>query len=92
MEHSGIPRESIPWFPTVKEENCDACGKCIEFCRYGVYEPGEAGKASVIAPYNCIVGCSYCSTDVCTKGVISFPSIEWLREFLREKRDNLVQQ
>lgn len=80
-----LPREEIPWYPSVDPSRCDGCGECIRFCHGKVYAADAAGKAVVINPYGCKVGCSYCSTNVCTRGAISFPNLKWLREFLRTR-------
>jgi len=80
----GIPREEIPWFPQVDEAKCTGCGVCVGFCQYGVYEQKE-GKARVVNPYGCVVGCSGCISQ-CPEGAISFPSLTSLRELLRSLR------
>jgi len=70
----GIPREQIPWFPTVYEDLCDGCRKCIEFCPYGVFEWDEEKNVPLVAnPLNCIVGCTSCA-DLCPLDAINFPS------------------
>ena len=69
----GIPREQVPWFPTVYEDLCDGCRKCFEFCPYGVFEWDEDKNVPVVAePWNCVVGCSSCA-DLCPPGAIKFP-------------------
>jgi formate hydrogenlyase subunit 6/NADH:ubiquinone oxidoreductase subunit I len=41
----GIPRDKIPWQPTIDYEKCISCGKCVEFCTLGTYEFEEtSGK------------------------------------------------
>ena len=85
--YMGIPREQIPWFPTIDEEKCSNCGECLEFCSNDVFEEGETSTI-VANPYNCVVGCTGCK-KICDSDAISFPSndelISWLKE-LREKR------
>ena len=27
----GVPREEVPWFPTIMEELCDGCKICLDF-------------------------------------------------------------
>jgi Fe-S-cluster-containing hydrogenase component 2 len=34
----GIPRETIPWFPTVNHDKCIGCELCFVTCGRGVYE------------------------------------------------------
>ncbi len=77
----GIPREEIPWFPTVIEGLCDGCKACLKFCPYKVYEWNESSeKVRVVNPYNCLVGCSTCSLK-CKPKAIMFPPLEFLKEF-----------
>jgi len=37
MTAKRVPREKIPWFPTVDPERCTGCRICFEFCQHGVY-------------------------------------------------------
>jgi pyrroline-5-carboxylate reductase len=41
-----VPREKIPWYPTIEQELCTNCGVCVEF---GLPEPGAAGAVSAMA-------------------------------------------
>ncbi|RLC79117.1 MAG: hypothetical protein DRI61_08580 [Chloroflexi bacterium] len=69
----GLPREQIPWFPTVYEDLCNGCHKCVEFCPYGVFEWDKDKNVPLVTnPWNCLVGCSSCA-DVCPPGAIKFP-------------------
>jgi len=68
-----IPREEIPWFPTIDEGLCTNCGICVEFCAKGVYLFDDV-HTRVIAPYNCVVGCSGCES-LCTPKAIGFPDM-----------------
>ena len=34
----GIPRSKIPWGPKIDYEKCVNCGKCMDYCKLGVYE------------------------------------------------------
>jgi ferredoxin len=61
---NGIPREDIPWYPTVDKELCTACGVCIEFCSNNalgganigqVYVADEEGKPDVVNPFGCVL-------------------------------------
>ena len=68
----GIPREQIPWFPTVDGEACIGCSLCFVTCGRGVYE--MEGRVAVVARgMDCMVGCSTCAA-VCPTEAISFPS------------------
>lgn len=85
----GIPREKIPWGPTVNYEKCVSCGKCMTYCKLGVYEleEEEEGKKRlvVVRPNNCIVFCKGCQ-DVCPVGAISHPSRKETRELIMKLR------
>jgi NAD-dependent dihydropyrimidine dehydrogenase PreA subunit/ACT domain-containing protein len=78
----GIPREQIPWYPSVNEEKCIGCGLCFVTCGRNVYEIRDK-KAKVAHPYNCLVGCTTCET-VCPTGAISFPSKEMIQKIEKE--------
>ena len=69
----GIPREQIPWFPTLYADRCDGCGRCLSFCPEGVFAPtAEGDKVEVVEPLACQVGCSACAA-VCPREAIAFP-------------------
>ena len=69
----GIPREEIPWFPTIDSEKCIGCRECITICKNGVLAFDETSqKSNVIKPYNCVVECRTCAR-LCPAAAISFP-------------------
>lgn len=71
----GVPREQVPWFPTVDSQKCHGCRECYNFCRQKVYGwDEENGKTLVAEPYRCVVGCSTCAS-MCKEGAISFPPL-----------------
>ena len=75
----GIPREQIPWFPTLDLEKCDGCGRCLEHCEYRVFQmSGEPARPVVVNPLNCVVGCDSCARD-CRAAAIQFPPREILQ-------------
>ncbi len=77
----GIPREEVPWYPTIRDELCDGCKKCLEFCTFGVYQYDEkSDKVQVIKPFNCVVGCSICALK-CKPKAIMFPPLTILEMF-----------
>ena len=77
----GVPREEVPWFPTIMEELCDGCKLCLNFCSFGVYEYDErTNKVRVANPFNCEVGCSICALK-CKPKAISFPPLVILESF-----------
>jgi len=82
-DYHGIPREEIPWFPSINYELCSNCGKCCEFCHRGVYIFDDGPK--VAKPSRCIVSCTGCMA-LCPDKAISFPSLVELREALRVLR------
>jgi NAD-dependent dihydropyrimidine dehydrogenase PreA subunit len=73
----GIPRERIPWFPTVYADRCDGCGRCISFCANGVFAM-QGEKAIVVEPLACEVGCDACA-GICPQEAIAFPSLSILK-------------
>jgi NAD-dependent dihydropyrimidine dehydrogenase PreA subunit len=82
----GIPREEIPWFPTVTEGLCNGCKACLNFCPYKVYEWDESSeKVRVVNPYNCLVGCSTCALK-CEPRAILFPPSEFVDNLLKKSR------
>jgi len=81
----GVPREEIPWFPTIMEELCDGCRICLNFCSFGVYEyDEETNKVKVANPFNCQVGCSICALK-CKPKAISFPPLVILESFRKKQ-------
>jgi Pyruvate/2-oxoacid:ferredoxin oxidoreductase delta subunit len=79
----GIPREEIPWYPTLLKDLCDGCMMCLKFCPYGVFEPDEKNeKVLVVHPFYCEVGCSMCAVK-CKPKAISFPPLGILETFRR---------
>lgn len=84
---NGIPRNEIPWFPTVRVKDCTSCRTCFDFCSHGVYEWNvEQQKPVVKNPFNCIVGCSGCASQ-CPSGAIDFPPLSLLVE-LKHKQSS----
>ena len=83
-DYMGIPREEIPWYPTIDADLCTSCGSCVDFCSNDVFEQGEI-SVIVVNPYNCVVGCDACKND-CPSGAIRFPEKNELILKLRELR------
>ena len=74
-EWRGVPREQVPWFPTIDAGKCTGCKTCVEFCSHHVYAWDEAaGRSRVAEPFQCVVGCSSCSHQ-CQEGAITFPPL-----------------
>ena len=79
--YQGIPRENIPWYPTVFDEKCDGCKKCYAMCPQKVYYwDDKNSKPKVINPFVCVVGCSECA-EICKPKAISFPPLSILDSF-----------
>jgi len=82
-EWKGIPREKIPWYPTVDIQKCVGCKECFSFCRHKVYAWDEKNnKTKVTEPYRCVVGCSTCA-GMCQAEAISFPPLIILKDFAK---------
>ena len=79
-----VPREVIPWYPTIDEERCTNCGVCVDYCTHSVYTM-NAVRTIVTAPYSCVVGCSNCES-LCTTAAIRFPEMEHFVATIRELR------
>lgn len=78
----GIPRDEIPWKPTVDAEACIGCQLCYVTCGRGVYEMQDT-VAVPVAAMECIVGCSTCG-NVCPTGAITFPALDMVWKVERE--------
>lgn len=83
-----VPREEIPWYPTIKPELCNGCGDCKVLCKPGVFELGEPDptgihrpKLVVAKPYNCLVLCDRC-VPICTSGAITLPPKEEFEKYV----------
>ena len=87
-EWHGIPREEIPWYPTIDYEKCIGCGKCVEYCTLGAFEfADENGKKRPIVknPNNCVVLCTGCDS-ICPVGAIKHQSKKETNETIRNLR------
>ncbi len=80
----GIPREEVPWFPTVDAEACIGCQLCYITCGRAVYEMQD-GIAVAVAAMECVVGCSTCG-NVCPTGAIAFPALDTVWKMERERQ------
>jgi len=86
--YKGIPRKEIQWFPIVDYEKCVSCGKCVDYCKLGVYRLDVIKKKSrhiAVNPYNCVVLCKGCQY-ICPSGAISHTSRNETIALIRRKR------
>lgn len=91
-EWRGIPREEIPWFPTIDQGKCIGCRACVEFCKNDVLEFDEASqKTRVKNPFNCVVECRTCSR-LCPTDAISFPDEKEFSAFIKGKLAALAER
>jgi NAD-dependent dihydropyrimidine dehydrogenase PreA subunit len=87
-EYAGIPREHIPWYPTIDTALCQPARcerECISWCQEQVYARQEDGTVVVARPYACNVGDVSCSFQ-CPFEAIRFPGRRELRRMLRAAR------
>jgi NAD-dependent dihydropyrimidine dehydrogenase PreA subunit len=86
MSSVTIPREKIPWFPTINYDACTADQECLNFCKSGVFAwEEETARVVVSQPNNCVVGCDSCA-QICPVEAITFPDKNELRATLRRLR------
>ena len=84
--YHGVPRSKITWGPKIDYEKCVNCGKCVDYCKLGVYEfeEKEDVKRSVVKnPNKCVVFCTGCEAK-CPVGAITHPSKMETRKIIRE--------
>lgn len=66
--------EWTPWNPVIDYDRCVNCGKCADFCLFGVYDFSD-GKIKVSSPQNCKTNCPACAR-ICPKSAIIFPKYD----------------
>ena len=82
----GIPRNEIPWFPTVDTELCISSQSCVDTCPGNVYDWDDSNGYPIVAhPENCVVYCVGCAKN-CTEDAITFPQKEQVVEMVKQLR------
>jgi NAD-dependent dihydropyrimidine dehydrogenase PreA subunit len=59
------------WYPVLDKTRCNECGKCHDFCLFGVYSLQD-GKVCVTQPHKCKNNCPACAR-MCPNKAIIFP-------------------
>jgi len=62
------------WYPVIDKERCTECGKCHDFCLFGVYSV-KNGEVRVTQPRNCKNNCPACAR-LCPSRAIIFPKYD----------------
>ncbi|WP_280743058.1 MULTISPECIES: ferredoxin family protein [unclassified Parabacteroides] len=62
------------WYPVLDKTKCTECGKCHDFCLFGVYTV-ENKQVKVVQPQNCKNNCPACAR-MCPNKAIIFPKYE----------------
>ncbi len=62
------------WYPVIDKDRCTDCGKCHDFCLFGVYTYIDQ-EIKVVNPQNCKNNCPACAR-MCPSKAIIFPKYD----------------
>lgn len=74
IEAFAIENGTDAWYPVIDKERCMECGKCHDFCLFGVYKI-ENKRVRVAQPQNCKNNCPACAR-MCPGKAIIFPKYD----------------
>jgi NAD-dependent dihydropyrimidine dehydrogenase PreA subunit len=66
------PEDEDAWFPVIDRDRCTNCGRCADFCLFGVYLREEDRTVRVARPERCKLDCPACAR-ICPVNAIIFP-------------------
>jgi NAD-dependent dihydropyrimidine dehydrogenase PreA subunit len=74
IEGFSVENGTDAWYPVLDKKKCTECGKCHDFCLFGVYTV-ENKHVRVMQPQNCKNNCPACAR-MCPGKAIIFPKYE----------------
>lgn len=74
IEEFPVENGTDAWYPVIDKKRCTECGKCHDFCLFGVYAK-ENKQVKVVQPQNCKNNCPACAR-MCPDKAIIFPKYE----------------
>jgi len=74
IEALPVNKDQDAWYPVIDKSKCTECGKCHDFCLFGVYTV-ENKQVKVTNPHNCKNNCPACAR-MCPSQAIIFPKYD----------------